>query len=305
MPSHEIPRNSAAEITVVIDEKSLGLFCPNDYNAYDLLRDIMPGLARLGATVEYYLSSDLERIPERIKLLVFPCSLAPDAEQLAAVQRLKADGRVLLFLYGPAIADSATPAPAMREFTGLPLDLKPEGVLAQMILDAPDGKYLPEGLRGKTMATNGGRKYTPCPYVCDEAGTTILAHYPDGSGALAVREYDQWTSAYAAVPALPREFLEALVKRAGIHRYLETPDQVWANRSMVGVCVDAPGPRTVSLPKADRNHKAVYDPLADEEFALDEQGRFTADFAEGATRLFVKMSREDFLNRVAPSAARE
>ncbi len=303
VPSHEIPCNSVAEIAVVIDEKSLGLFCPNDYNAYDLLRDIMPGLARLGATVEYYLSSDLERISERIKLLVFPCSLAPDAKQLAAVERLKANGRVLLFLYGPAIADSATPAPAMREFTGLLLALEPEGVLAQMILDAPDGKYLPEALRGKTMATNGGRKYTPCPYVCDEAGTTVLAHYPNGSGALAVREYNQWTSAYAAVPALPREFLEALVKRAGIHRYLETPDQVWANRSMVGVCVDAPGPRTVSLPQIGSCPKAVYDPLADEELALDEQWRFTADFAEGATRLFVKMSREEYQQFCAKSPA--
>ena len=109
-----------------------------------------------------------------------------------------------------------------------------------------------------------------------------------------MREYGQWTSAYAAVPALPREFLEALVARAGIHRYLETPDQVWANRSMVGVCVDKAGPRTIRLPHENHSSKVVYDPLADEEFALDDQWRFTADFAEGATRLFVKMSREEY-----------
>ncbi|MBO4619694.1 MAG: beta-galactosidase [Victivallales bacterium] len=295
-------RWSRADIAVVIDERSLGLVCPNDYNAYDLLRGIMPDLVRLGTTVEYYLASDLERIPERIRMLVFPCSFVPDASQMAALERFKSDGRVLLFLYGPAIADSADPAQAMTEFTGLPMGLKQEGVLAQMTLDAPDGKYLPEALRGKVMATDGSRRYTPCPYVREARDATILGHYPDGGGALAVREYGQWTSVYAAVPALPREFLEVLVEHAGIHRYLTTPDQVWANGIMIGVSVDVPGPRNISLENG-KWVRGVYDPLADEEFALDEQGRFTADFAEGATRLFVMLSREEYRRRVQAVSA--
>ena len=118
-----------------------------------------------------------------------------------------------------------------------------------------------------------------------------------------MREYGQWTSAYAAVPALPREFLEALVARAGIHRYLETPDQVWANRSMVGVCVDVPGKRTISLGNG-KWFDGVYDPLSDEEFALDDQGRFTADFAEGATRIFVMLTREEYRRRVEAVSAK-
>ena len=154
-----------------------------------------------------------------------------------------------------------------------------------MILDAPDGKYLPEALRGKTMATNGGRKYTPCPYLRDEDGITILAHYPDGSGALAVREFGQWTSAYAAVPALPREFLEALVERAGIHRYLTTPDQVWATGNIIGVCVDAPGTRAIRLPP-DHRGLIMRDLLSGEEFAADAQNGVQIEFAEGTTRVF-------------------
>ena len=117
-----------------------------------------------------------------------------------------------------------------------------------------------------------------------------------------MREYGQWTSVYAAVPALPREFLEVLVEHAGIHRYLTTPDQVWANGIMIGVSVDVPGPRNISLENG-KWVRGVYDPLADEEFALDEQGRFTADFAEGATRLFVMLSREEYRRRVQAVSA--
>ena len=154
------------------------------------------------------------------------------------------------------------------------------------------------------MATDGSRRYTPCPYVREMPDTTILGHYPDGGGALAVREYDQWTSVYAAVPALPREFLEALVEHAGIHRYLTTPDQVWATEDMIGVSVDKAGPRTISLENGKWFHE-VYDPLADEEFAVDDQGRFTADFAEGATRIFVMRSREEYRSIVKPPAVKE
>ena len=279
--------DSVAEIAVVIDEKSLGLVCPNDYNAYDLLRGFMPDLNRLGTTVEYYLASDLDRIPERIRMLVFPCSFAPDESQKVAIEHFKKDGRVLLFLYGPALADSSEPSTAMTEFTGLPLALKPQSVNAQMMLDAPDGEYLPEALRGKVMATDGSRHYMPCPYVLVEPDVTILGHYPDGGGALAVREYDQWTSVYAAVPKLPREFLEALVKRAKIHRYVTTPDQTWVTSGMIGISVDAPGVRTIQLPKAGCPPTALRDPLSGEVFPVDEQNHAQVEFAEGATRLLL------------------
>ncbi len=281
---------SRAEIAVVIDEDGLGLICPNDYCAYDLLRGVMPDLNRLGATVEYYLASDLERIPDRIRMLVFPCSFAPDARQKAAIERFKADGRVLLFLYAPAIADSAEPAAAMSAFTGLPFGLAREGVAAKMTLDAPDGKYLPETLRGRALATNGDRIYHPCPFVRAEEGVAVLGHYPDGSGALAVREYDDWTSAYAAVAAPPREFLAALAERAGIHRYVTTPDQVWATSTLLGISVDAPGPRVIRLPQGHAG-RMLRDPLSGETFPVDQQCA-TVDFAAGATRVFFLLDKE-------------
>ena len=105
------------------------------------------------------------------------------------------------------------------------------------------------------------------------------------------RVNDDWTSAYAAVAAPPREFLAALAERAGIHRYVTTPDQVWATSTLLGISVDAPGPRVIRLPQGHAGD-ALRDPLSGETFPVDWQKCATVDFAEGATRVFFLLDKE-------------
>jgi len=86
-------------------------------------------------------------------------------------------------------------------------------------------------------------------------------------------------------------FLAALAERAGIHRYVTTPDQVWATSTLLGISVDAPGPRTIRLPRGHAGD-ALRDPLSGETFPVDRQKCATVDFAEGATRVFFLLDKE-------------
>ena len=283
-------RTPMAQIAYVVDEESLPLFRVGARLAFETVTRNVPLLERLGAPVEYYLASDLARLPERIRLVILANSLAPNEQQRQALRRLQADGRVVLFLHAPGMVpwrDGQTAADAMREFTGgLPLGLVPDAVPAQATVDFPDGKWLPREMQGTVLKADrpGDAPYQPCPFVEPDARTLVLAHFPNSGGAIAVQEHPAWTALYCALALPPREFLLAAMKKAGVHRYIMDDDaQVWATRELLGVCVRDGGPRTIFLPRPGR----VRDALTGEVFQTDADGGFTVEFAARDTRLFV------------------
>ncbi len=283
-------RTPVAQVAYVIDQTSLlWARCPSDvpvdYTAYQL-----PFVTRLGTPVECYLADDLDQLPERIRFVILATSLAPSPKQLSALRKLQADDRVILFFHAPGVIPpnpKTTPAHAMQDFTTLPLDLA-NSATSDPVVDAPDGDWLPESTRGKRLEPIfwGPRKkpMLPRPYIREDERTRILARYPDGLGALATYQGDHWTGLYSASPNPPRELLLAALRHAGVHRYLDTPDQVWATAGMVAICVKEPGPRTIHL---GQPNIVLQDPLANESFTTDANGDFTAEFQARATRLFL------------------
>ena len=289
-------RTSEAEIAVIVDERSFARLRPNSPLSLEMCSIQSPLLERLGATVEYYLVDDLENLPERIRLLFVTTSFAPTEAQVAALKKLRKDGRVIFYMYGPGLypfRDGLTPAESMREFTGMPLALDAKPAVCRAVIDAPDGEWLPRSLKGAKLLRNWhhiGRdpKQPPtiAPFVYAKSAqpnTRILAHFGDGRGALAVHDGGDWTGLWAGVDELPRELLLAACAKAGVHRYCDEPALVWATKGMVGVCVEQGGDYTIRLKHPAR----VRDALTDERFATDEAGVFTAPFRNNQTRLFL------------------
>jgi hypothetical protein len=243
-----------------------------------LLMQQLPQLGRIGAPVGYYALDDLDLLPPR-RLYVFLNCFAPTAEHRRQIAALQSDGRVLVWLYAPGLyRDGQLDEAAMEDLTGLRLRLDRTARPLQVQLVGVD-----PALDGTTYGTD--LRVDPVVYV-DDPAATVWGRLAEGNQAgLVVREFGDWTSVFSAAPALPSGLLRRLAKQARVHLYLEptgpSADVVYANRSLLALCADAAGPRTVRLP----GPSDVFDLFAGQEVG---QGltEFTVEMAEHETKLW-------------------
>ena len=275
--AQKFDRGPADEVAMVVDERSLCYLRVADRLGSSLLVRQVPALARMGAPVGHYLVTDLPKLRDR-KVFFIMTSFAPTARDRAAIDALKRDGHVLVFLYAPGLyRDGRLDEAGMEALTGIRLRMsRGEG---ELTVKLAGGQRLTEGLDGQSY----GEAYRGSP-VCyaDDAAATVLGTLPDGKAGLVVKAGKDWTAVYSSAPMLPARLLRNLAKSGGVHTYIDTEDVVWTSKELLAVCVKDAGKRTVRLPaKAD-----VRDLYSGEVIGTDIQS-FEADFADRATRVFV------------------
>ena len=73
-------------------------------------------------------------------------------------------------------------------------------------------------------------------FVVEDAGATVAAHYTwDRLPGMAVKDMGDWTSIYVGSLHVPHELLAPIADRAGVHRYSEAGDIVYANDHFLAV----------------------------------------------------------------------
>ncbi|MGC8668784.1 MAG: beta-galactosidase [Chthonomonadales bacterium] len=273
-----VDRSPADEVALIVDERSLAYLRVGDPMGYALLLGQIPALARIGAPVGHYLVSDLPKLPGH-KLYLIPTSIAPTEEDRRAVERLKRDGHVLVFVWAPGLyRDNRLDDSAMAQFTGIALRMERPGERLRVKLKSG------EGLAAGLEPTEYGVDYPVAPsFYADDAQAEVLGTLPDGRPGLVIKRYPTWTAVYSAAPMLPTSLLVRLAELAGVHRYISTPDVVWATKQVLAVCVRDSGPREIRL-----RHPAssVVDLYTGREVA-DGVRTFTANFGKLATRVFL------------------
>jgi hypothetical protein len=144
--------------------------------------------------------------------------------------------------------------------------------------------WLTEGLSGTFYGNSVGKEtISPIAVVTDKEAQ-ILAYMSDGSGnpALAVKEFDDWTSIYSAVPHIPAEILRNIFKKYGIHTYSEsTNDVIFHNSNYVGINCSFGGEKTIKLP----GNYAVYDVYAGTTYSLSTD-TIKFNMNDNSTKLF-------------------
>ena len=293
----EYSREPVAQVAVVLDEASIDWVTMMTPMVAQAARKIQNRLAHMGAPVEVYLAQDLENLPERLRVIILPMSLAWDDAQKAALRKLESQGRVIVFLGTPGVIpqkpgddrnDSA------REFTGLPLSFANSHENPLCLLDAPDGDWLPLGVKGETCSSGGWQDAAGRSVLgvldANASDLKILGHYRSlrrdnvGGPALGVRERPEASVVFCGVLGYPQELMESIYQKAGVHRYVDSPDQVWASKDIVAICVMEPGVRRISLPKKCRT---ATDMISGEVFKVDDEQVFCADFLARQTRVFL------------------
>jgi len=271
-----LDHSPADEMALVVDERSLCHLRVGDRLGRELLLGQLPELHRAGAPVGHYLASDLARL-RRHKLLIFPTSLAPSAADRKALDALKGDGRVLVFLYAPGLyRDGKLDESAMTDLTGIQLKLATEPTRLRVTLRP--GHALTKGIEGTHYGPD--RPVSPV-CVADDPQAIVLGTLPDGRPGLVVKKHAGWTAVHSAAPLLPAALIRRIAESAGVHLYIDTPDVVWACRDLLAVSAHQPGTRTIRLPRK----ATVHDLYKAGTLAAGAES-FKADFLAKQTRVF-------------------
>lgn len=275
-------RSPVDEIAFVVDERSLCFQRVGDPLGNWLLLGQLPALHRIGAPVGHYLASDLAQIGQR-KLYFFPTSFAPTAEDRRAVEALKRDGHVLVFLGAPGLyRDGRLDEQGMFDLTGIQLKLSREPAPLRVVLRPDALSRVAAGEAGSATPTYGHDHRTSPIVYADDPKATVLGTLADGRPGLVMREHGTWTAVYSSAPLLPASLLRRLAQRAGVHCYVDTEDVVWASRDLLAVNVHQPGPRTIRLPRT-----ADVSDLYDGSVIASGVDSFQADFPDRGTRVFL------------------
>lgn len=277
-----LDRSPVDEVAFVVDARSLCYQRVGDPLGSWLLLAQLPALQRIGAPVGHYLVSDLPQIGQR-KLYVFPTSFAPTAADRQAVESLKRDGHVLVFLGAPGLyCDGQLDDRGMLELTGIRLKLSREPAPLRVTLQ-PDtvSQWLP-GEAGLSVPTYGQDHRTFPLVYGDDPEAKVLGTLADGRPGLVLKEHGTWTAVYSTAPLLPASLLRRLAQRAGVHQYVDTEDVVWASRDLLAVSVHRPGPRTIRLAKT-----ADVSDLFEGSVIARGVDAFQADFPDRGTRVFL------------------
>lgn len=228
------------EIALVVDEAAMNLVTISGSRATNaLVSQSRAALGRMGAPYGQYLQDDVER--GRVGARVF---VLTSAWQLTRERRraLKAAlrGRSAIWCYAPGYLDGDRPSlDAMRELTGF--RLAPVATRAWATPTAL-GRSL-----GLTDEFGLQEAVSPLFAVADARPEEVLATYPDGSAAVALRRGEEHTALFVGPPRLTPQVLRIAARAARAHLYTETDCVVYANAGYIGLHGTRDGPVTLHL----------------------------------------------------------
>ncbi|NQT51384.1 hypothetical protein HQ576_05005, partial [bacterium] len=246
-PTRSLPK---PEVAVIVDERSsLYLPCGNAVTR-PLMTTMRYQLNRIGASVGYYLLSDLcaGLVPDA-KLYVFLNAFAITPEQRQAIHRqVRRDGNWSLWFYAPGCVDPSGGAGDMAALTGLPL----ERIAGPRVprVKAGASSILARVGDPKELSFGGGPPLHTLVRVQSGAlNLEVLGHYEGtADAALALRRQKEWTSAFCGSTSISTGVLREIARAAGAHIWLGTGDVVIASEALVVVHASQAGEKRLALP---------------------------------------------------------
>ncbi|MCQ2397543.1 MAG: beta-galactosidase, partial [Lentisphaeria bacterium] len=294
----EYSREPVAQVALVIDEESVYWTTISNAQIMQGSRNMQRRLGELGAPFETYLSDDLENLPERIRVVVLPISLTWKEEHRLALRKLERDGRVIVYMGTPGVIppkSGMSREESAFALTNLPLRYGNATLAPKLLIDSVDDDWLPQESIAREIVCSFP-KQNDSEFVIaslDETapGVRIFGHYVDRAtgqklkgGAIGVRESPNATIVYCGTIDAPNELMVSVLRKAGVHVYVDTPDAVWATKDIFAVCVKEGGIRSLKVPKACAE---LVDMISGECYKVDAEGIACVDFLPRQTKVFL------------------
>ncbi len=217
------PRPFRPEVAVVIDPQSMiRVAAGGQVAATPGVYEARRPLGRMGAPYGQYLQDDVAagRVSAKMYVFLTAWRLSPaERQQLLGATR----GALRVWCYAPGFQqENGTSLDAMRELTGFQMKkVSPANAWAE---PTAEGRKL--GLR-EAFGVRGAIR--PLFAAADATPQEILATYPDGSAAVALRRTGDGASLFVGPPGLSSTLLRLAAARAGVHLVTQTDCNVYAN----------------------------------------------------------------------------
>lgn len=266
--SPQYDRSPAEEIAFVIDDMTMNWCMPSSTLLAQTTPNTLHTLAMTGAPVGVWLLADVDKLPERIKLVVVSSAYAPRPQDLKKLEALIARGGRTVVLVGPVgLIDPSRRQwrpEATASLTGLPLEL----------IDAPTSVSIFSRDSRELLA----QQPVMWPYMISK--TPGFLEYRDGRAAGGERALAGggrliWCALAPVKPALFRQWAEA----AGVHCHAPLGCFVHASRDLVAITASEAGPLSIRWAK-DVAVKDLFDGWQGQGAAME------CPFEAGQTRLF-------------------
>jgi len=276
------PENAATEhhsLAVFTDEGSLNETVMGSELSRMLIADQYPWLHRTGLGADMYLLSDLEKVAGSYRFLIFLNPLRLTAAQCAAIERLKNNGRTLLFYYGVGIIDGKNISRRiLTRLLEMPIAMVQDRKRWNLTL-SPAGRQYFGPSAPKELESSAA--YGPLFYP--ERGGQVLGTLQNGKPGLVLLQHRDYRIVFSAVPALPGEWLAALAAQTGLLVYNSNHrDITWARGNLFAVHSRDGGKRTLRVPFHNGN---VIELLSRRTYVVIN-GCFTCQLAPASTVIF-------------------
>jgi hypothetical protein len=262
-------RRSFGEVALVVSQRAMPFQAPREglHNAcLKMFRNWH--LSRLGAPFEQIMVDDLARpdLPA-YKLYIMANLFYASAEERAMIAHaLHRAPATALWIYAPGyLADEGASIEAMQALTGIRFgcaDVRDELNVRLTRTDHPLTQGLPAGLeygtgverelyqRPPKIQFMPQTVVGPAFYADDPEATVLGLATSTGRAGLVVKEEGALRHIYSAAPLLPWPLLGNIAAAAGVHRYNEQGDFVWANERFLALNAQSAGEHIVRFPRA-------------------------------------------------------
>ncbi len=239
-PLLEDPVAFRPEVAAVIDERSMiRVAFSGEQMTRPGIYEVREPLGRMGAPYGQYLLDDVSSGRVGAKVLVFLSAWCLSPQQRQAILRAT-HGSFRVWCYAPGYQEpDRINLNAMRELTGFALGVvSPEKAWAE-----------PTELGRSLGMTNGfgiGKPVAPLFAAVDASAEEVLASYPDGSAAVALRQTPDGPSLFVGPPGLTSELLRLAARKAGVHLFVDNDCNVYSNGHYLVLHGSQDGPLTLN-----------------------------------------------------------
>lgn len=290
---------TSPEVVILVDERSLTHVQKGEAFVRRLLSDQRDAALRCGASVGFYLQTDVSArtFPIDAKLYVFLNPYRVTAEQRTAIRsRLQNGNKTVVWMYAAGVCDDRGEADdSAMEIVGISVRQQPwNSEVGSRITDTRHP--ITEQLQAKTIGIR--ERLNPSFYVDDDApNVTVLAEYAQtGHPSIAVRQYNSWRSVFCGEPTLTAELLRGLCHYAGVHLYTANADDfVYAGNGWATIHSTKDGPKSISLPSGC----SLYD-LVEQKVVADDLSEYRFSMRARTTRVFYVGPRDEMVRQGLP-----
>lgn len=284
--------DAAAEVAVIVDEASFA-YVRGDASGIalqaGLLTKVRDLVYRSGASVGFYLQSDLRIMPNEPKVYIFLNSLrVTTTERHAIRERLQVPGKTLVWLYGPGLFDEkGVSRQEVSEIVGQAVRPQPWNSKVGTLFTEERHPIIERLHGGKRMGSED--ILNPSYTSADPLGAILGEYMQTGAPSIVARNMAAgWRSVFVGEPHLTGELLRGIYRYAGVHVFDLQDDIIAAGDGLLVVHAPYTGQRTLHLP----GPSAVYS-LTDKRLISPQTSTFRYFMRGRSTHFFLYGTLED------------